>query len=145
MKKSILPAALACLLLATACNKDDDDNYPLPEPQPTSVNGYFSIDFDSTKVKIDSLRTFYLNEIGVLDSTLLENVYSWKSPARRYDSGDTAYTRVQAFYKNQTSGYSIPPVQFSESVLKTYVSQTQYTTITDGKNSLVSAHGFRMK
>ncbi len=144
VKKLLLPTSLACLLLAMACNKDKDSD-PFPTPQPTTANGYFSISYDSTKVRIDSMRTYYLNPSGILDSTLLVGVYSWKSPARRYDSGDSAYAGAKAWGANRSLGYGAAPIRFSDSAQFIHVSATQNSFTENRKTGFISTYGFRLK
>ncbi len=147
MKKRLYPAALACLLLAASCTKDDDNNSvnPQPQPQPTSVNGYFSVNYDSSKVQIDSMRSYYLNPNGILDSTTAIGQYSWKSPARRYDSGDSAYAMVFAWGRLKSVASGLEEMKFSENFTSSQSAKSQATSRKDNKNGFMASYGFRLK
>ncbi len=142
MKKwFLLPVAGA--LLVAACSKDDNDPTPAPTPTPTSVNGKFTVSFDSTRFAIDSLRGYYLNAGGTLDSTTLRGVYSWESPARRYDQADTGYARVFAWGSTRVSGSEVPSVKFSEAFSANRFSSGKGNSQKDGKTGFQSFYGFR--
>lgn len=142
--KKLLLASAACLLLAASCSKDDDNNVT-PTPQPTSVNGYFYIDYDTARVQIDSMRSYYLNDKGVLDSTTTIGQYSWRSAARRYDSGDSAYAMVFAWGKLKSLTSGLAEMKFSESLNARFFSKNQATNRKDNKNGFMASYGFRMK
>ncbi len=140
MKKMLL-LTVAFALLVAACSKDDDN--PPPTPTPMSVNGKFTVSFDSTRFAIDSLRGYYLNAGGTLDSTTLRGVYSWESPARRYDQADTGYARVFAWGSTRVSGSEVPSVKFSETFSANRFSSGKGNSQKDGKTGFQSFYGFR--
>lgn len=146
MKKLFLSGA-ACLLLAASCSKDDDNTTvnPQPNPQPTSMNGYFSVKYDTAKVQIDSMRSYYLNPNGGLDSVTTIGKYSWQSAARRYDSGDSAYAMVFAWGRLKSIASGLEEMKFSEDFVASKSSRMQATSRKDNKNGFMASYGFRMK
>lgn len=101
------------------------------------------VSFDSTKFAIDSLRGYYLNPGGTLDSTTLRGVYSWESPSRRYDKDDTGYARVFAWGGTRISGSEVPAMKFSETFTPTRLSNSKGNSLRDGKAGFQSSYGFR--
>lgn len=153
MQRLFLFAAFACLLFA-ACSKDDTIVNP-GTPTTASVNGFFSVSYDTTRFKLDSMRTYFLNDLGVLDSAVLKDsvflrsrtAYTWSSPARRYRSTDSAFAKVFAWGKFKGTGtvLNVPPVTFSEKVIALTDSTGQSISTKDGKKGFISAYGFRLQ
>ncbi len=152
MQRLLLFTAFACLLFIS-CSKDSIITPP-DNNTTTTVNGFFSVSYDTTRFRIDSMRTYFLNATGILDSTVLKDsafrsksAYTWNSPARRYRSTDSAFAKVFAWGKFKGTGtvLNVPPVTFSESVITLTDSTGQSLSTKDGKNGFVSAYGFRLK
>lgn len=92
------------------------------------------------------MRTYYLNPNGIVDSATTIGQYSYKSPARRYDSGDSAYAKVFAWGRLRGISGGLAEMKFSEDFVSTNSSQKQGNTQRlDNKSGLYTSYGFRLK
>ena len=140
MKK--ITTLLAIAGLFAACDKDDSKIAFPDEPVLNAVTGKFMISFDSTAFRIDSIRSYYLNPVGFIDSATTTGTYRWESPVRRFNRGDTGYAAVRAYGVRLAPAATIPEMTFSE-YFKPFALSSRQASGTDPANFFFSERGFR--